>query len=613
MAAPSGTVWGSIVDGTSSGRKGRLGIHVSLKHTDTKTTATVQVWFWTIYSCSDVTNTFYFNIGQNITSASTSKGAVSISHSIATGEGWNTANQTKLTETTYTASRAASAASHKIYASLAGIDILNGTVYANTSFTVPALPTYTISYNANGGSGAPAPQTKTHDSPLTISRTEPTRTGYSFAGWAMSKSEADSPTDDTWYYPAGGTFSASENRNVTLYAAWRANTYVVKYNANGGSGAPANQTKTHGVSLTLSSVRPTRTNYNFLGWGTSASATTVSYMPGSSYSTNAGVTLYAVWSLAYRKPRITNYTVSRCDGNGLESDSGEYVRVRFAWACDQTLSSIVVETISGTNEVISNNISASGTSGSIDTVVGGTLSSELTYTVRAIVTDASDYTSISRPLPGTRFVIDFLSGGRGVAFGKPAQTPDYVDFGWDAHFDNNLRIRGRDLDGNIKEVFQPVNSNGNTVIGWGHYDARSGNTNIYGHDIYMRISNIADPSKLAAYTPYVRRDQSLTFSNLRTAGYVTNAGKDVTFLVPFAVPILGSPTVTAASISGFVLRQNTQYTHGSGASTYVVPDSYTTAISTFCGVYVVAHFSNTTNVVNNAPIGIYWSGTLTFT
>ena len=72
-------------------------------------------------------------------------------------------------------------------------------------------------------------------------------------------------------------------------------TYSVTYNANGGSGAPSAQTKTKDVSLTLSTTRPTRAGYNFLGWATSSSATSAQYQPGSTYTANANVTLYAVW------------------------------------------------------------------------------------------------------------------------------------------------------------------------------------------------------------------------------------------------------------------------------------------------------------------------------
>lgn len=75
-------------------------------------------------------------------------------------------------------------------------------------------------------------------------------------------------------------------------------TYTVSYNANNGSGAPASQTKTYGQTLKLSTVKPTRAGYNFLGWATSSTATTATYQPGGSYTTNAGTTLYAVWQVA---------------------------------------------------------------------------------------------------------------------------------------------------------------------------------------------------------------------------------------------------------------------------------------------------------------------------
>lgn len=74
--------------------------------------------------------------------------------------------------------------------------------------------------------------------------------------------------------------------------------YTISYNANGGSGAPANQTKTGEVALTLSSVRPTRFGYNFIGWSTSATASDATYQPGDKFATDAHTTLYAVWSAA---------------------------------------------------------------------------------------------------------------------------------------------------------------------------------------------------------------------------------------------------------------------------------------------------------------------------
>jgi uncharacterized repeat protein (TIGR02543 family) len=606
MGAPSSTAWDRIVNGSSDGRKGRLGIYTSVSNTANKTTVNVQVWFWTIYSCTDNNNIFYYDAGTSVSSATTSQGSKLIDHNVNSGGGWSTSNQTELINKTYTYDRGKSAVTYKVYAKLANIDMLNGAVSVNASYTVPALDSYTVSYNGNGAdSGVPGSQTKYYGINLTLSSTKPVRNGYSFKGWALSKADAD---DNKWYYQPGGT--CGKNENLTLYAVWEPNKYTVSYNANGGSDAPGNQTKTHGVNLPLSSDKPTRPNYKFLGWSKSASSTTVAYNAGAIYTPNADITLYAVWELAYTKPRITEYQVTRCDGSGNDSDEGTFAHVRFTYTCDQALSSIVVECISATAEPYSKPISVTGNSSGVDVIIGGSLSSESTYTVRVIVTDANGYNSVSTTLNGMIFPMDFLAGGKGVSFGKPAELEGYVDFGFNAHFTNQLRICGRDLEGNIKEAFQPVNENGNTVIGWSNYNMKRGNTNLYGYDVNFGVSNIANPD---TYRPYRRQGDSLTIT-LRTSGFVTDAGTEVHFFIPFAVPIIGNPTVTITSGNGFILRQGSKYTHGSTATTYAFPTSYEVQTRhMFNGINVKAIFADTTDVTNNDAIGIHWNGTITFT
>lgn len=75
----------------------------------------------------------------------------------------------------------------------------------------------------------------------------------------------------------------------------KADTFTIAYDANGGKGAPPPQPKERGKTLTLSSTKPTRQGYTFLGWATSASASNAQYNAGSSFTTDANTTLYAVW------------------------------------------------------------------------------------------------------------------------------------------------------------------------------------------------------------------------------------------------------------------------------------------------------------------------------
>lgn len=80
------------------------------------------------------------------------------------------------------------------------------------AFSSATAAVYTISYNANGGSGAPSSQTKDGGIDLTLSSTVPTRSGYAFAGW-NTKADGSGTT-----YASGATFTG--NANTTLYAQW---------------------------------------------------------------------------------------------------------------------------------------------------------------------------------------------------------------------------------------------------------------------------------------------------------------------------------------------------------------------------------------------------------
>ena len=144
--------------------------------------------------------------------------------------------------------------------------------------------TYTILYNANGGSGAPTAQTKTYDTDLTLTTSTPTRSGYTFDGW-NTKSDGSGTN-----YSAGGKFTT--NANTTLYAKWKQNTFTLRYNDNMGSGC-STKTKTITPGNKLGTLcRPTRSGYwYFNGWyydGKKYTASTV-------FNGNSDITLVASW------------------------------------------------------------------------------------------------------------------------------------------------------------------------------------------------------------------------------------------------------------------------------------------------------------------------------
>lgn len=100
--------------------------------------------------------------------------------------------------------------------------------------------------------------------------------------------------------PCSGTMTSSVTKTLTASRK----TYTISYNANGGTGAPSSQTKTYGITLTLSNTKPVKIGYPFLGWTINSNGTGTLYQPGGSFTTNANTTLYAKYSTT-----LTNYTV----------------------------------------------------------------------------------------------------------------------------------------------------------------------------------------------------------------------------------------------------------------------------------------------------------------
>lgn len=308
-------------------------------------------------------------------------------------------------------------------------DVYKGTVIASGSISVPAKTSYSIKYNANGGSGAPSAQTKWYGTALTLSSTKPTRSGYAFQGWATS-------TGGAVAYAAGASYTA--NASVTLYAVWSAGSYTVTYHSNGGTGAPAAQTKTYNEALTLSSTKPTMTNHTFKGWGTSPSSTTVAYAAGASYTKNVSITLYAIWELSYAKPSITTLDVFRCDSAGTASDSGTYFKVSLAYTLySSTSSTVKIEWITSGGTSSSKSYSKTASPASMSAVLGGgAISTDSSYIVTITITDSGGSTVIERIVPGAGFAIDFTYGnkGPGAAIGKPAEKSGVFEVALDNEF-----------------------------------------------------------------------------------------------------------------------------------------------------------------------------------
>ncbi len=168
--------------------------------------------------------------------------------------------------------------------------------------TIPGTKEYTVTYNANGGTNAPALQIKQHDVDLNLSSDLPIFSNHVFAGWSVSLSRANSHLID---YMPGTLYTA--NANLTLYASWTAQSvqYTLRFFVNSPAGAtasftgassPISRTKYHDVAATIISEIPVCTGYTFLGWNEVSTSTVAAYQGGSPFYDNRSADFYAIWA-----------------------------------------------------------------------------------------------------------------------------------------------------------------------------------------------------------------------------------------------------------------------------------------------------------------------------
>jgi uncharacterized repeat protein (TIGR02543 family) len=140
----------------------------------------------------------------------------------------------------------------------------------------PPPVTYTVTYNANGGTGSvPSPQTVNAGASITVgSGSSLSKSGYTFSGWNTTANGTGTN------YADGASFVV--NASSILYAKWVNNaptTYTITYNANGGSGSvPTSQTVNEGTSITVGSGSGlSKSGYTFSGWNTAIDGSGISY------------------------------------------------------------------------------------------------------------------------------------------------------------------------------------------------------------------------------------------------------------------------------------------------------------------------------------------------
>lgn len=293
--------------------------------------------------------------------------------------------------------------------------------------------TYTVTYNGNGGTTSgedymPVETIQTSSGKVTFSANKYTRTGYTFAGWKVSKIKYPSGytqvISSETVYNAGQEYNVVltdvENATVTMSAQWTPITYDLVFNINGADAGSyeemenvAYDDKTvvlpNGAALTYY-------GYEFLGWSTDQNATEAEYSVENGCKflngvnapnlkneqlegTDRDVTLYAVWS---EKTYEVTVKKSAEDGNGT-------IGTVNAKATDSVAS--VVTALSGEH---AEDLKKAGHVLKLTSSIGGTYTKNSDKTFRAMMQDASNSSvediTLTESWDAITYTVEFSTG-----------------------------------------------------------------------------------------------------------------------------------------------------------------------------------------------------------
>lgn len=161
----------------------------------------------------------YYNVGDGFTVQSAVKGS-------SDSEGSGSAQAFSVGDTAYYRGYATDKDSGKLTSYPYMIYVNSSTMRGWFQETIFPYASYTVSYNANGGSGAPSNQTKRYGQRLWLNTTKPTREGYTFLYWLE-------PTRGVKFYPDNSSdFYTDYNGGQTLVAQWQENKLTINYYSN---------------------------------------------------------------------------------------------------------------------------------------------------------------------------------------------------------------------------------------------------------------------------------------------------------------------------------------------------------------------------------------------
>ena len=216
--------------------------------------------------------------------------------------------------------------------------------------------------------------------------------------------------------------------------------------ATAGSGSSIVSYTYSGLGINSTVTTNTATTATLASSGSQTYTVTVKDARGRTASKTVTITVYP-----YAVPTISSVSVQRCDSNGNLSDSGTYAK----YTVNSTYSTVNGKNTRTVTAAYSSN---NGSSYSSETTLqattdtanaktgtygGGSLAATTSYIIRFTIKDAYGATAtITAPLQSAARPMNIKSNGKGVAFGKMAETDNLLDVSWNERVRGNLSVDG---------------------------------------------------------------------------------------------------------------------------------------------------------------------------
>lgn len=298
-----------------------------------------------------------------------------------------------------------------------------------------------------------------------------------------------------------GTSSASQTITIPALAH-----HYVSFDANGGTGAPGRADKWYGEQVTIPTTKPTRTNYEFLGWSSTKDGN-AEYQPGQKYwIADVDVTYYAVWKLLYVPPKFSNGLAIRTNSmsSTTQDYSGGYCYASFTYKVDTTIyPSNVAKSIvckyyqngSSTGVTVTPTGDLNKASGTVNVHFQASINS--VYYVECVLTDTKDGTAnIARSITTGVLPMEVANQGKSVGILSAAPNSPGLKLGGSGNPD--FLIAADTTNNKLESMVQIHGSTSST--GQGELTLSTQGTDSSGNVARGSINFIADSLKLNGQT-----------------------------------------------------------------------------------------------------------------